>query len=76
MHAHSLTLQESGTVNQRNSPTVQHSLVLPCRPGKPDIETVTTSERLQIVDDVLEAIQRIRNIGKPCRKSGEAIGNS
>ena len=26
-------------------------------PGKPDIETVTTSERLQIVDDVLEAWQ-------------------
>jgi len=23
--------------------------------GKPDIETVTTSERMQIVDDVLEA---------------------
>jgi hypothetical protein len=30
------------------------------RPGKPDIETVTTSERLQIVDDVLEAWQWLK----------------
>ena len=30
------------------------------QPGKPDIETVTTSERLQIVDDVLEAWQWLK----------------